>query len=424
MVERRWLSSKFVDECKPPTQGERWVADTKLRSFGLRLWAGKKGGGKAYGIRIKNLEGKALRKTYDPFWPRDISWNSFREWYSPLRLGRFLDDARNWARDEIDRENGRLTLDEEDKSDRAHADTAIRRVTLEVAANSILRGMEARGLSDAYRDRLSKLFSQWVPDRIKQLSLEQVPVSAVADILLDHSQYRGNFMVLRGFLVQIFNSASHFHRPFIGFGDELSMEINAKWEERAKVLYPEILNFEKPVIEAVKSHLSKERDKWQQAYCILAYLEFGAPLSRVMAARWDQIIDDRWYPYLPREKVYWFESKEHIKKSGRVLLNRIRDLATNEFGDSPFWFPSRHGRKRAHIRTVDTLWRYTIHDLKLPYVSLYDFSQRWRQPNRPSYMISFLRQYAETFREIGNAPEIAQILSERKLQRQDSLADK
>jgi hypothetical protein len=52
MVERRLLTEQFVREVRPPATGERWIADTKQRGFGLRLWATSGGAGKAFGVRI------------------------------------------------------------------------------------------------------------------------------------------------------------------------------------------------------------------------------------------------------------------------------------------------------------------------------------------------------------------------------------
>jgi hypothetical protein len=64
MVERRLLTADFVNRATPPDLGERWIADTKLRGFGLRLWRTSSGEGKALAIRVVDTEGRSIRRTY------------------------------------------------------------------------------------------------------------------------------------------------------------------------------------------------------------------------------------------------------------------------------------------------------------------------------------------------------------------------
>src|ERR1041384_7478350 len=114
MVERKVLTAEFVNSTKPPASGERWIADVKLEGFGLRLWSTKSGGQKAFAIRTVGHNNKLIRKTF----------NETRTWATSLRFsyphrrtpkyGDYIDDAREWARDEIDRQKGRATLQDEE----------------------------------------------------------------------------------------------------------------------------------------------------------------------------------------------------------------------------------------------------------------------------------------------------------------------
>src|SRR5579859_3174628 len=110
MVSRATLTPRLVFEAKAPATGELWIADVKIRGFGLRIWSTSSGGQKAFAIRTSNSDGKIVRKTFDT----DAAWqtrfdfaNSNRE--DRFGLGEYLEDARDWARDEIDRIKGRLT---------------------------------------------------------------------------------------------------------------------------------------------------------------------------------------------------------------------------------------------------------------------------------------------------------------------------
>ena len=109
MVERRLLTTSFVDAATPPENGERWISDTKLRGFGLRLWPSTHGEGKAFAIRTTDRKGRSIRMTYDA----EARNEYFFGFDKKLSLGDVLDKAREWAKDELCRTKGRPTLQEE-----------------------------------------------------------------------------------------------------------------------------------------------------------------------------------------------------------------------------------------------------------------------------------------------------------------------
>src|SRR5580704_9760279 len=113
MVERRLLTATFVDSVTLPNRGERWIADTRLRGFGLRLWRSTGGEGKAFAIRAIDTKGRQIRRTYDG--------EARNEYFPPHQrrtLGDALDSARDWAADELCRAKGRPTLREEEDDHR------------------------------------------------------------------------------------------------------------------------------------------------------------------------------------------------------------------------------------------------------------------------------------------------------------------
>ena len=93
MDERRRIDSDFLDSVRPPEIGERWIADTLVCGFGLRLWAGKKGGGVAFCVRVSDLNGKSVRKTYDPF---DTNVG-YRHWFERTNDFRWENPDFDWG---------------------------------------------------------------------------------------------------------------------------------------------------------------------------------------------------------------------------------------------------------------------------------------------------------------------------------------
>ena len=66
LVERVHLTPELVDAALPPERGERWIGDTDIQGFGLRLWTTTSGEGKAFAIRTSGSNGITVRRTFDP----------------------------------------------------------------------------------------------------------------------------------------------------------------------------------------------------------------------------------------------------------------------------------------------------------------------------------------------------------------------
>jgi len=105
LADTQALTPKLVNSLSPPDRGEKWIADTAVPGFGVRLWATPSGGGKAFSIRATDADGKVVRKVFRP-----PSWWSFDE--NPRQLGEYLKSARYWARNEINRLRGLPTFEE------------------------------------------------------------------------------------------------------------------------------------------------------------------------------------------------------------------------------------------------------------------------------------------------------------------------
>jgi len=146
MVQRRLLTPDFVNNIRPPENGELWIADTKVRGFGLRLFASG-GGGKSYCVRITDETGMVVRKSF----PKDRRYRrALRDAQAELRLGDLLEVARYWARGEIEElKHLDMTYYERRKHSRSIA-RFVRIMSLERAAQSLLRGMRVYGRGEAY----------------------------------------------------------------------------------------------------------------------------------------------------------------------------------------------------------------------------------------------------------------------------------
>jgi hypothetical protein len=160
--------------------------------------------------------------------------------------------------------------------------------------------------------------------------------------------------------------------------------------------------------------VESEEELWQAAFCIRLFFEFHSPVARVLGARWDQIDGEYWYPYFPDEKVYWYESRERIDSVAASLLKKIRERNRVDFPESVFWFPRPSAPATRCISSVYLMWRKALVDSGMPHCPLWEFARSYRDPNCPSYMLGFLRQYGERFREIGNTAELSKRLLPKK----------
>lgn len=219
MSERRLLTRNFVNRVKPPKRGERWIADASVAGFGLRLWSTSTGGNKAFSIRLRDPSGKQVRRTY----PVEESYASraYLYWGRDFSLGHCLEDARSWARDQMDVCHGRPTLADIDRADRKLAADRIKNLTLGIAGEFLLKGLYARGYSQIYIDRLDKLFYGNIPPAILATPLIDVKAEEVARILIDERLSFGNIRILRAFVCQIFEEARWFYGPLGGLHAKL-----------------------------------------------------------------------------------------------------------------------------------------------------------------------------------------------------------
>jgi hypothetical protein len=408
MARRATLTPRLVFETEAPKTGELWIADTKIRGFGLRLWSTSSGGRKAFAIRASNIDGKIVRKTFNihEAWQTrfDFAYSAREDRFG---LGEYLEDARDWARDEIDRIKGRPTVDERVWAEHRAIGRLVQSLPFGKAARSLLSGLRASSTSQRYLDRLDKLFENHIPDELKQTPLAKLKPEQVAKILAKSKLSPGNVRTLRAFVSQILERGASFNGPLGRFQDRFASAFSTEWNKTRKVRYPELNRLSDKKYERLFQILESETEYWQQALAIRLYFEFHAPLARLLSAKWNQLYDSFWYPYAPGEKAFWFECREKLSEDAKGILDRLKKRAAAEFNSSSFWFPSNARRSSGHIQSVDHVWRVASRKCALGYYPLREFSRSYREFNNPSYYISFIRQYKPTFDKALNVAELS-----------------
>lgn len=385
MVERASLTPTLVDGLIPPTKGERWIADTKVRGFGLRMWTSRTGEPKMrYAIRVSDKSGKSHRKTLNS-WRAEVLFrymaglSTVDTAHRGPTNGELLEAARNWARDEIAKIKGTSTLQDEIREQRASMKVAMASITLQRAANSILRSYNRAGLSQPYIDRLDKLFSMHVPEALKEKAICEISATEVQSLVDAPALSPGNLRVLRPFLGKIFSVSS-----------ELQGHPNVFWRAAKDSRYvasePKMSGVAQaqPAIafESIFADLESRNSDWQQALCLYLFLEFRSPLSRLMAARWDEIWDVTYRSTIHRREWRYanrrFAYEQFTRRTARVL-DKVLELGRQTHEQSNFLFPSKFRMGPGHIRSIEHVWRDVLHKFRLPYLSPRRFRMKYHE---------------------------------------------
>lgn len=408
------LTGKIIDETAPPKKGEIWLADKTVKGFGLRLWATKSGGQKAYAIRTTDIFGNTVRKTYN------IKQQSIL--YRFNQAGKFsshLDEARKWARDEINKLKGRSTTWERKhfqwhmKIAKANDTTLRSLIGKEVRKLKKQKGRKR--LTENYINQLEDLFfhKAVLSDKALNTTLEKLSDEQIVNDLVQQKFSYTKILIARAFITRIFKEYSRSEEEFLKL-------FRLKWEQNIDIRFPELRNFKKEDYQRIFKRLEQEEKQWQQALCIRLYFIFGARLQSIMSAKWHQFYVDRWFPYLPEERSLWFEAAETISDDAKHILQLIADNIKKDFVTSEYLFPSNHAKQFAHIQTVQHFWKKVLRELGIKYYPLREFAMSFRSPKCPSYFGNFLRSYGSVIRHAEKAEQLAKIISSRSKKSIDS----
>lgn len=387
---RRLLTAEFVDGLVPPTHGEIWIADTEVRGFGVRLWAHRSGTGKVFCIRKTDKNGRSIRKTFQPF----ADGGTFIRWglrqdqslFDPdnqLILGLFLESAREWARVEIDRIKGRIpshaemaALDAERDATQADSGARLKQHTLGRLVDIILENGHARRWNESYCDRLRHAFNQFDPDdQIRKLKLSELDNGGLSKFIEESRLSPGNLRLLRSLFNVTFWNIHHLGGPPIGrILPHRRVAFRAQNQGRDDFFE----TMKKTEMERLLQYLRESNADWRSRSAIALSCLFWAPVSRVLKARWSEIIDDRWLPYAPVERKYWYAKWERIDSVELEWLTLARTGADTEGISSAFWFPSPINPDQP-LANIDRTWFQALDHLNWPRMSLTKFGAETRR---------------------------------------------
>jgi hypothetical protein len=199
------LTSEIVDDLTSPERGETWLGDNHVAHFGVRAWAGKTGGGKAYAIRLRDQFGIPVRETYRP--DRDFPlyyWQ--RAWEKPL--GYFLEHARKWARERVALNLGLSTaaIRNRQKWERRRARVLATRIG--DAIDRKIEQLKRKSRDHLYVDHIRNMVGEHIPQAVLASTFRDVPIRKLADAISKREISYGNVKVLRGFIGGVFKDAA------------------------------------------------------------------------------------------------------------------------------------------------------------------------------------------------------------------------
>lgn len=394
MVERRKLNNDFLDSVIPPENGERWIADTVVQGFGLRLWAGDKGGGISFCVRTTDKSGKSIRRTYDPFDQRVgvRSWNNNFNDYIVVRLGenqiagipsRFLlEDARRWARWVIGQAKGNLpSIESEeraceiDEKNFASVKRHLANITLGDAIELITQNRKKFDSKTTYSDQQLNASTK-IPVNFLNTPTGDLTRENILSIISDSKVSPGNRNLIRQLLRDALQSVQRLGGPrtmnhYPTYSEYIIHNSDDDFDGF-------ISSLEQRDFDNLFQLLEKEKVSWRQALCIQISFGSYAPLSRIMAAQWINIHEDRLHTALETNLRYRFYFSDRIDGSMCAILIKISALSESKFGNNPFLFPSP-GSKNGHIENVDRVWKRILTKLDWEIHSIKAYRKRYQE---------------------------------------------
>lgn len=387
MADRRKLTPEIVDALIPPIRGEKWIADADLKGFGIRLWANAKGDGFSYAIRIRDHRGIIRRENFSVW----ADWSASRKMRALLQQdiwefewSLFLDDARGWAKSRIRELKGKRSIAECRECRRRKLSDAFQAMSLEAMAERALRKMERQKRKEEYIDQIRKLFWR-ISEENRSRTLMKVGIRKLAAEIADPALPIMQSRALQAFVGQIYSSFSRWHGPAGKVSDAITRRISTLRSKQG-VPYPGILEISEEDLSRFFSLLAAEKKRWREALAIRLYFETGAKMRRILRIRWSEILDDRWYPYSPDERDYWFMGIERLEKPALEVLSLARSRLLEEKRVSRYIFPRIDASVDEPIANVRRYWLRISNAMGWDGLPLSHVVLRHKERNTPSYL--------------------------------------
>ena len=407
------LNPEYVDGLTAPAKGEFWIGDTHVRHFGVRGWAGKKGGIIAFAIRLRNSAGRLVRETFDVW--RDYldqhgMWSLGNYWEKPL--GDLLEPARQWARDRIAFHYGYPTRQQIVDERRKRKREEILATTLRLAINRRLDELRKKSNNHEYVDHIQNLTGAHISSELFHSTFAEISSQGLADAITGNNITYGNVSVLRSFIGGVFKRAQESCGPLGLKLDSIQERCRKNLRAREEPRYPEILN----ISDADYRHffnLLEGDGHWREALAIRLYFATGAKMQQVIKARWSDIVDNRWYPYLPKERKLWSSGSEPLDHETMAVISLIERCHGGENIASPFLFPSLV-KPDQHLKTVQRHWVRLSGAIGWQNLPISHVVLRHRPRSNPSYYMEFLKYYRSNKIDFERRQAVSKIVNRRK----------
>lgn len=407
-MKRVCLTPEFVNEIEPPERGEIWISDSHVRYFGLRVWSGKRSGGKAFSIRLRDRFGVVVREAYNP--ERDYSLYGWGE-ESDKPLGYYLSDARKWAKDRIAYHLGLPTSSDRQRQRWERRRRTILATRIGDAINRKIAHLQRTSNDHVYVHHIKTMISANVSDDIMESTFKNVHICNLADNISNRSISYGNVKVLRAFIAGVFKDAASSYGVLNYKLESVQRRCHKNLSNRKSPPHPKILNITDD--EYGKFFELLEQDKhWRQSLALRLYFATEARLQPVLRARWSDIIGKTWYPFTPKERALWQGSKQRLGTDALRVLRQIERCHHAENINSPYLFPSSNDALKP-IKTVQRHWKrwndiLGWHSLPLSHVVL---GHKGRA--NPSYS-SFFYSYFLEFDRPQSVREVSKVAKRRQ----------
>lgn len=380
MVERVKLTSEFIDSLEPPSRGERWIADTVVRGFGIRLWSNNSGGHKAYAVRVSDRHGKARRKTYKP-WER-VHWRALWLVSDGVDDGKLfadaLDDARQWAATQIKiykKSQNQLAQSSESLQNYDNIARLVSNLSLETGTSSILAGLDSHVVSQVYKLRLLRA-SNFLPCQFKKQTLASLDMGKLINDLQVMKTPASTRLDLVTLLSKTYKAAAYF-APGLEPKFQSLRSLTQQWRSNTSSFGTELwLNSELP--EKFHNYLMAEKNFWQQALCIATSFKTHLPIAVIMRSKWSQVDNGFWWPYRPEERKRWRAYRYHLKGDLQKVFKSLSTHSKQIPGGSAYLFPSPYNSD-AHIVRIETMRKALVQEFNLPDISVLKIAEQCRE---------------------------------------------
>lgn len=384
MPKRAFLTSEFIKALEPPSCGELWIADTKIKGFGLRVRIGTDGTPvKSFCVRYVDENQRQRRKTFKSptnpyqFWVRyqkrptesdllDAEMEAAREWALACQHDR-RDFLRNTPTYNVDK------IWQAEIIRNRYKDISLGR-----AIELLLAGMKSRGKPDPQIDRLRTVFYKYVSE-ISELPISKISTSELSKVFCNSNLSDQNLQILRPFLGSVFLHKMVPRSTRLIFREA---RLIAKKNRQTRVTST-ISNWEFADYREFFSIILGHEEYFSQALCILLYLDSTrSPLTSAMAARWGDfsLVAPSKNVHLcgllgrTKEFLRWkFGPRrwdfENLDDFTSEALIEYRTGISQKPEPNEYIFKSSPGKDNLHIRTVDYVWRSSLRKIGLSYLT-------------------------------------------------------